>query len=117
MISVMKHRIAKLLSLLMLLSLAAQPLLVQARAMAPPCQMQMMQQMAQQGMTMHSDGVCHSDGQCADCDLCGHSGGSALLHLSLFDNAVHGTTTVADTYRVVFISIALPVDSPPPRSL
>lgn len=119
-ITVMKRRLSRLFALLMLLNLAVQPLLVQARAVqntAPPCPMQMQQQMGHHDMAAHSDCAGHSIDLCASCDLCGHSGGNAFLPTSLFDGPVSSSAVMDDAYHRVFVSITLPVDSPPPRSL
>lgn len=108
----MKRRAHKFLTLLLLLGFVTQPLLVQARAIThatPPCPMQMQQQMGHHDMAQQGD--------CADCELCGQSAGSMLAPLSSTNVTAYGGVAVIDTYRGAFVSIALPVDSPPPRTL
>lgn len=115
----MKRRAHKFLTLLLLLGFVTQPLQVQARVSSnatPPCPMQMQQQMEHHGMAKHLDCADHSSQLCADCELCGHSGG-ALTSPVAMANLVHGATPMIDTYHGLLVSISLPVDSPPPRIL
>jgi hypothetical protein len=113
----MKHGMHKLLTLLLLLGFVTQPLL-QARAISnvtPPCPMHM-QQMEHHAMAKQPDCAGHSSQLCADCELCAHSGG-ALTSSFEMNNLALGVASVIDTYRSLFVSIALSVDSPPPRNL
>lgn len=115
----MKRGAHTFFTLFLLLGFAAQPLLVQARvidASPSPCPMPM-QQMAHGDMAAHADCANHSNQLCSDCDLCSLSSSSALPSLSIWNEPAPGSTSVSDSYRGAFVSIALPVDSPPPRNL
>jgi hypothetical protein len=114
----MKRGLHKLLTLLLLLGFATQPLLLQARAIShatPPCPMQMQQQMGHHDMAQQGD--CANHAACADCELCGQSAGSMLAPLSSTNVPAYDGVAAIDTYRGAFVSIALTVDSPPPRTL
>ena len=116
----MKQRLARLFSLMMLLSFTAQPLLLQARTIhdaTPPCPMQKMQQMTHQDSAAHGDCASHVSDACTDCGLCSHSSGGVPLSPTVLGTPAYRGATLADLYHGHFASIALPVDSPPPRSL
>lgn len=115
----MTRRIRKLFILFLLLGFTAQPVLAQALASwnaTPPCPMQMMQQMDHHGMSQHNDCASHAGKVCIDCDLCGHASSSAVSVPILLD-APGSRSELANIFRSAFVSIALPVDSPPPRIL
>ncbi len=113
----MTRRIRKLFILFLLLGFTAQPVLAQllaSRDATPPCPMQMMQQMDHHGMQQHNDCASHAGKICIDCDLCGHIS-SGVVSYPLFMVGLRSGTAPTDSFRSAFVSIALPVDSPPPR--
>lgn len=116
----MTRRIRKLFILFLLLGFTAQPLLAQALASqqnaTPPCPMQMQQQMDHHGMPQHGDCASHAGKVCINCDLCGHTSNGVVSGL-IFLDGLHSGSAPADSFRSAFVSIALPVDSPPPRIL
>jgi len=114
----MKHGAKKLLSIFLLLAIVAQPLVVQARAAQPahpPCPMQMSGAMAQHGKMAHSDCASHAGKACSACDLCSQCTASAVPQIQL-SAPTTANALVADAYTNAFLSITLPVDSPPPRN-
>ncbi len=115
----MTRRIRKLFILFLLLGFTAQPVLAQAlasRDATPPCPMQMVQQMDHHGMPQHSDCASHAGKVCIDCDLCGHAS-SGFVSGPIFLDGLRSGSEPGDSFRSAFASIALPVDSPPPRIL
>ena len=115
----MTYRIRKLLTLLLLLGFAIQPVLAQAfalRDVSSPCPMQMAMAQIDQHVMQHTDCTKHADMICADCELCGHTV-SSMLYSPVYPIGPHGDSELIDTIRSAFISITLPVDSPPPRIL